>query len=190
MKSMRKLAIGCGLAGWVTVCLFAGCKIDSADSVSRNVGINVQGVYSGNGGPLVRQNTGAPISSLNVIQDGSRLQAVDNNGLLFRGNISEVRTGEGQRAIASFTLNGTTTDGAEGLITGSISVQNNTATMQGSWAEASLFSTVQGTASVVVPPSNGTTPPGNDNGNGNDNAGTAPEISFPNGTPPPPTPPA
>jgi hypothetical protein len=139
----------------VTVGLFlTACRIDSPDSTSRNVQINVAGVYTGD--PLVSQNSGARITSLNVIQDGSSLQAVDNNGLIFRGNIGSVTA----QTSASFTLKGQTTAGAEGVISGTFNVSGATSTMRGTWAEPSTFGNVLGTAQVGAQPETTNTPNG------------------------------
>jgi hypothetical protein len=122
--------------------LSIGCDIDSADSTSRSVSINVGGVYRGD--PIISQNSGAAIETLNVIQNGSGLQAVDNNGLIFRGNIStEFENG------ANFTLKGRTTAGQEGLITGTFTVSGTTSTMRGTWAEPNYFGNVSATADGV-----------------------------------------
>lgn len=139
--------------------LYMGCKIDSADSVIRNVRINVAGLYQGETGEannrVMSQHTGAAITQLNVVQDGDRLQAVDNNGLIFRGTIGNATGGSGVGATdssASFTLEGQTTAGAEGIISGTISVADDVATMRGTWAEPSLFGNVLATASVEPTP--------------------------------------
>jgi hypothetical protein len=131
---------------FATILLTAGlfltaCRIDSPDSTSRNVQINVAGNYSVT---ITPPNSGARITSLNVIQDGSSLQAVDNNGLIFRGNIGSVTA----QTSASFTLKGQTTAGAEGVISGTFNVSGNSSRMQGTWAEPSLFGTVSGSATV------------------------------------------
>ncbi len=165
MRHFKSLSLMLLLTG-IIFGVSTGCRISSSDSVSRNVGINVAGVYRGpNGENLVRSNTGAPIRDLNVIQDGSRLQAIDNNGLMFRGNIGSVEGAGGDRS-ASFTLSGLTSTGAEGIISGTFRVSGDTGTMTGTWAEPSLFSTVSGTASI-----SGQQPEpinGNDNDNDND----------------------
>ncbi len=146
MRSWR--AMGCLISAslLLSTVFFLGCRIQSGDSAVRGVGVNISGLYRGNG-PLVRQNSGAPISELNVIQDGDRLQAVDNNGLVFRGNIGRV-TMEGGSASATFNLKGNTTAGAEGIMSGSFTVEGTTSTMRGTWAEPTLFSTFLGTATV------------------------------------------
>ncbi len=136
----------------VVLLVITGCRINSSDSVQRNVDINVSGRYENtNGGPIVSRNTGASIQWLNVVQTGSRLQAVDNNGLVFRGEIGSVTGSDGGNS-ATFTLTGLTTAGAEGVISGTMSISgNNTSTMRGTWAEPSLFGTVEGTARVAGP---------------------------------------
>ena len=132
-----------------------GCRITSADNVIRAVGINVGGLYSRGGARIVSRHSGAAITTLNVIQDGDSLQAVDNNGLIFRGTIGQVNEGGGAQRSATFTLNGMTTAGAEGVITGSFTVQGNESTMQGTWAEPTLFGSVLATANVTPVATNG-----------------------------------
>lgn len=147
----RNLKIISTLVGFIASCLsvafFAGCNLDSGESTVRNVEINVNGVYSGNlNGRLVQQNTGAAILNFNLIQNGDRLESVDNNGTIFRGTIGRVDTDTSE---ATFTLEGTTTAGQEGVIAGVISVSGTTALLTGTWAEPSLISIVSGTASVA-----------------------------------------
>lgn len=137
--------------------IYTGCDIDSADSVSRNVPINVNGLYRNNGSRVVSQNTGAAITALNIVQDGSRLQAIDNNGIVFKGNIGtvEATTGSGS---ASFTMTGRTTAGAEGVMTGSISISGQTATLRGTWAEPAVFGNLVASATVGEQPDPRPTP--------------------------------
>lgn len=153
------------------------CRISSSDSVARDVDINIAGVYRNGGNPVVANNTGAPIEWLNMVQTGSRLQAVDNNGIVFRGNIGSVSRSQAGNA-ATFTLKGTTTTGSEGIISGTISVSGeNVATMRGTWAEPSAFGNVVGTATVAGPQPPDPQPP--ENGNGEDDASsTLPPFRF------------
>lgn len=147
-----KWIMGCTLGAVLAMpLLYGGCEIDSADSVSSNLGINVAGVYDNNNTPIITRNSGAAITQLNVIQDGSRLQMIDNNGLVFRGNLSVADGAEGAQS-ASFSVSGVTTAGAEGIISGSITVDGTTATMRGTWAEPTLFGNVFATASVEATP--------------------------------------
>jgi len=142
------------------------CKIESTNTVIRSVGINVAGLYRNGEARIVSQNTGAAITSLNVIQNGDRLDMVDNNGMIFRGTI-----GNAQGTSASFTVKGSTTAGAEAIISGTFTVSGNTSTMSGTWAEPSLFATVSASASVTPTP----TPPPQTN-----NVGTNVNININN----------
>lgn len=133
-----------------TALLLCGCEIDSAESSSRNVGLDVTGYYSGAlAGKLVERNSGAPITGIDLRQNGDRIEGYDNNGKIFRGTIGQV---SGKQA--SFTLEGVTTSGAAGVISGSISVDGTSATMSGTWFEEALSSRVAGNASVQEPQSN------------------------------------
>lgn len=153
MKSQNQVSLGAMLALLVALSVVVGCRFSSSDSVSRGVDIRVAGLYRGDNGLLVSQNTGDPITQLNVIQDGSRLQAIDNNGMIFRGNVGSVSPGEeGGARSATFQLNGPTTTGEEGVISGTIITAGTTATMNGTWAEPTLFGSVRGRADNIEPP--------------------------------------
>ncbi len=169
--NLRNLMLpGVFVAVLVSSTFYMGCRISSSDSVTRNVDINVAGLYEGQlDGRVISQHTGSAIRRLNVIQDGDRLQAIDNNGLIFRGRIGSVQNGS-----ATFNLNGSTTTGQEGVISGTISVEGNTATMRGTWAEPTLFGNVLATAEVVPRPEPEPDPDDNDdddNDNGTNNNG-------------------
>ena len=122
--------------------LIAGCETDSAEQVYRQVDITVEGYYTGS--PIVSQNTGAAITSLNLRQAGDQLEAIDNNNSVFSGTIGQVT----DSSIATFTITGLTTVGNEATISGSITVEGTQATMRGTWIEDSLFGSVYATASV------------------------------------------
>lgn len=134
-----------------------GCEVDSADEIIRQVAIRVAGFYyNGNGQPLVLENTGNAIITMNLMQSGDQLEGVDNNGLIFRGSISQA---DSQRAV--FMIEGQTTTGAKGIIHGTILVTTGTADaeMRGTWTEDALSSAVYGTAQVPqhVTPTNAPT---------------------------------
>ena len=152
-KKRLVLALMTAVIVTLPLAIFLGCEIDSAESTIADVDIIVEGYYTNpDGGNLVQQNTGNPITSLNVLQNGSSLEAVDNNGLIFRGSIGQVV----DSTTASFTLEGFTTIRQAATITGNFTVPGgaDTSTMRGTWAEPSLFSTVYGQASVPINPTN------------------------------------
>jgi hypothetical protein len=151
--SLAALALALG-----ALFLVVGCNSDSAEKIFRNVPLLVEGFYvpvEGNT-TIVAGNTGAPVTALNLRQSGDQLEAVDNNGLVFRGTIG--RAGESE---ASFTLNGQSTAGGKVTISGNIQVPvgSGNATMRGTWIEPSVFGAVAAVASVPVnnPPSSNTT---------------------------------
>ncbi len=153
---------------------FSGCRLQSGDSVVRRVGMNVSGVYAGpNGRSLVARNSGNSIQTMNVIQNGDRLEGVDNNGMVFRGRIGSVSGDPQTRASATFNLKGQTTTGVEGVMSGTFVVEGTTSTMSGTWAEPNQYSTFRGTAAVDPPPDPDPDPdPTPDpNNNNNDNNG-------------------
>ena len=144
--------------------LSSGCDLDSSDDVVRNVGVDYTGQYSNGGAPIISRNTGENITSLNLRQNGSGLEAVDNHGIVFRGSISQVIDGE-----ANFTLKGRTTAGAEGTISGILRANGTSGTISGTWVESTVFGDVTATGSIrgtidAAPGDGGTNPP--DPGNG------------------------
>lgn len=138
--------------------MVGGCKIDSADSAIRSVDVNIAGVYRNNGARIISQHTGASITSLNVIQDGDHLQGIDNNGLIFRGRVGAVTTAEDGSRTATFTMEGQTTAGAEGVMTGTFKVQGTSSSMTGTWAEPTTFGNIRASAAVAPPPDPGPGP--------------------------------
>jgi len=128
-----------------------GCDTNSPDTAYRDTQIRVQGVYTRSGGRLVDRNTGAAVTSMNVIQTGNDLQAIDNNGVVFRGRI-----GSDNESSATFSLAGQTTAGQKVTITGNFTVSGNTGTMDGTWIEPSLTSRIYGSATVPDQPDNTT----------------------------------
>jgi hypothetical protein len=165
--------------------LFLGCEGDSSESIIRNVLLNVSGLYrppSGNT-TIVSGNTGAPVTQLDLRQTGDKLEAIDNNNLIFKGSI-----GRATEEQAGFTLNGQTTAGQGVTISGTITVPSGTGdgTMQATWIEPSLFAQLYAEASVPVndPVStngtdgtDGVTTNGTDNGNGTVTNGTS-DVSI------------
>jgi hypothetical protein len=152
-----------------------GCETDSAETIIREVGLNVTGLYANRGsttttsgtevteGNLVADNSGNPITQLNLRQYGDQLEAVDNNGIIFKGTIGNVSDD-----TASITLEGQTTAGQPATISAIITVPvgSSDATMQGTWIEPSRYSTVYGKATVpenAETPSNNTSNPPNTN---------------------------
>lgn len=127
--------------------LLTACNLESANSVSRTVGADVNGVYSydsgecSNNGKFVSANTGAPVTSFDLRQTGDNLEAIDNNGIIFRGTIGVVFDD-----TASFTLEGNTTAGNSVTVSGTIEVGGGEGVMRATWIEDSLFGTVCGTA--------------------------------------------
>lgn len=135
-----------------------GCEVDSsADEFVRNVSINFSGFYRNtltNGAPIVSRNTGSRIFTLDLRQTGDRLEAVDNNGIIWKGSIGEVFEN-----IASFTLEGLTTAGNRGTLTGSLSAEGVSTgtnavsgsaqgTMTGTYIEPDIFSAFYAQATI------------------------------------------
>lgn len=149
----KTVLLACGLL----VCaafLFMACDIDSPEDTIRDVAIIIAGFYAHPtaGSTLVADNTGNPIENMDLRQSGDQLEGIDNNGNIFKGTIGQA--GDNQ---ATITLVGMTTAGAEGTIAGTVDVSGSTATMRGTWAEPTLYSTVYGTATVPTNSSGGGT---------------------------------
>jgi hypothetical protein len=124
--------------------LLPGCEVGSADNVIPNSEANFSGNYANpNGGAMVTRNSGSAVTSLNISQFGNQLNAVDNNGILFKGTLGDV-----VNSAAAFTLEGSTTAGAPVTVNGNLSGSGSTATMNGVWAEPSFFSSIYGQAGI------------------------------------------
>lgn len=120
------------------------CDIDSGDETVRTIGVALSGLYTNGGGRIVSpSNTGNAVTSLNLVQTGDRLEAVDNNGQIFRGTVGAVVDTQ-----ASFNMTGSTTAGNEAVIAGTFTVNGTQATMSGTWAEPALFGSVSASATV------------------------------------------
>jgi pectate disaccharide-lyase len=128
----------------VSSLVFLGCEVGSSDSATRTMNFNVTGIYrntdtNANNGKLISDNSGSPITQLNLRQTGDLLEGNDNNGKIFTGTIGD----EGD-----FTMTGLTTAGTEGTMTGTIGTSGDQATMRGTWIEPSLYGTIYGVATV------------------------------------------
>ena len=144
----RPLATLLALLGLGTsmIMVLVACDVESADTVIRTVNVNVSGVYRNtesnqNFGRFVSQNSGAEVKQLDLRQDGDQLEAIDNNNIVFKGEVSDAVENN-----ASFYLEGKTTVGNAVLISGSIEIGSGEGTMRGTWIEDAFFSTVYGTA--------------------------------------------
>jgi len=162
LKKYVALAAGLSL-GSLALLVYTGCSVDSANGVSRTVSINVGGIYRynssvcGNDGRFVTANSGKPVISFDLRQAGDTLEAIDNNGIIYRGTIGSV-----QDTSASFNLEGTTTAGNSALVSGNISVSGNQGIMQATWIEDSFFATLCGSSTGQSVNTN--TPPEDTNG--------------------------
>jgi hypothetical protein len=131
-----------------------GCETDSADTFIRDVSVNYSGFYTACEGnaAIVQQNSGSRIRTLDLRQDGDRLEAVDNNGLIWRGQL-----GEPQGGRSSFELRGRTSTGVEGIFSGTLSSSDGGSTnaagsakgtMTGTYIEPDRFSSFCGRATI------------------------------------------
>ncbi len=185
MMIKQKISIGLLASGFITagVLLSGGCRLESANTAIRDVPINVAGIYTNNGARIMSAHSGAAITRFNIIQDGSRLQAVDNHMNIWNGDIGRVTVEEGADALATFNLRGITTDGVEGMMTGTFSVSGTSAVMRGTYAEPELIGNVLAFASNVIQPPSPEPENGEENGEENDDddddAGSQIDISIP-----------
>lgn len=155
----RALFLGAAAVGGVAS-LLCGCE-GSSTSTHRNVNINVQGIYTHPDGHPVARTSGQPVTSLNLMQTGDRLQAFDNNNVLFKGSIGQVFSDSTPRA--SITLEGASTTGAKATIAGTIEVSGSKGVLRGQWIEDSMYSTVYGEANGPSATTNSPSPSTNTN---------------------------
>ncbi len=167
MKPLRAALLA--LAHLAAILLPSGCEIDSADTFSRDVPVDFSGFYTACSGNLVGGNSGASITTLDLRQSGDRLEAVDNNGSIWRGSLGEVQNGR-----STFELKGRTTTDTEGIFSGTLSSSDAGSTnssgaadgsMRGTYIEPGRFSSFCGNADI----------PGSSNGGGS--GGTSLAIS-------------
>jgi hypothetical protein len=144
------------MLGLFLTALLPGCSVGDPNDVTTVANGSFSGNYVGTqNGVLVAHNTGNPITSLTVSQSGNQLQAVDNNGILFKGTIGDILGNGGtsnassSSATATFTLTGATTAGQSVTITGNFKASGSTATMTGLWVEPTLYSSFSGVASIT-----------------------------------------
>lgn len=131
-----------------------GCEVDSADTFSRDVATDFSGYYTSceNDTAIVQANSGNRIRTLDLRQSGDTLEAVDNNGAIWRGSLGEVQDGR-----SSFELKGRTSTGIEGYFSGTLSSSDGgstnsggsaNGTMTGTYIEPDRYSTFCGTATI------------------------------------------
>ena len=136
-----------------------GCDVDSTDSTTSVVSDNdgkihsYAGLYmnteegSTNGyGALVfpaNRQSGVKLIWLRLLQYGSVLEGYDNAGMTWAGSIS-AQNG----AVASFGLQGRTTAGVSVDIAGTLSADEQLATMDAAWIEPGFAGSIFGTAAV------------------------------------------
>ena len=126
--------------------LWTGCETGYTSGTGGGLGGSFTGLYtSPTGGVLVANTSGSPVTFLNLTQSGADLKAVDNNGTSFQGTVSAVNI-----TSATFSLQGTTAAGATVTITGSLLASGTIGTMNGSWVEPTLSSTIYGTATITA----------------------------------------
>lgn len=153
MYAHRFLAAAVALPLALTL-LTTGCEVDSADTFIRDVPVDFSGFYTACDGDnaIVQANSGNRIRTLDLRQNGDQLEAFDNNGAIWRGSLGEVQNGR-----SSFTLEGRTSTGIEGLFSGTLSSSDggssNTSgsvngSMTGTYIEPDRFSTFCGNASI------------------------------------------
>ena len=163
-----------------SILVFTGCDGgDSGETAYRQVPLKVTGFYRPVDGNevIVAGNSGAAVTVLDLRQSGDRLEAVDNNGIIFKGTIGGASDTE-----ATITLKGRTTTGAEVTISGyiSVGVGSSTGEMRGTWIEPTLYAGLAAVASV--PENNPSEPDDDDDGdNGTFSISAARQTLLTNG---------
>ena len=131
-----------------------GCEVGSADSVINEVDLNFSGYYDAktdSGVPFVNPaNSGALVTSFILRQNGSQLEAIDNNNQVFRGSINNF---DELNSIASFVLEGATTIGRNVTISGTLTGEGTSGIMEGTWVEPNMYARIYGDA-VINPQTN------------------------------------
>lgn len=133
------------LGGLLAIGLLPGCEVGNPNTVEVTANGNFSGRYSNGSSPMVNNNSGNAINTLALNQAGNQLEAVDNNGILFKGTLGDILN-----ASASFTLNGVTTAGQTVAVNGTLRASGTTATMTGIWVEPGVYSSIYGTASIAA----------------------------------------
>ncbi|MBP7829889.1 MAG: hypothetical protein KA248_08230 [Kiritimatiellae bacterium] len=152
MKRTACIALGL-VAALVPLVLYSlcGCEVGSADSVVRMLGIDFSGFYQGTGangtGMVSPPNSGDEVTLLNLRQNGDQLEAVDNNGIVFRGTLGNLVD-----TTASFTLEGRTTIGRSVTISGTLNGEGTDGTMRGTWIEPNQYSTLYAVGTINPSP--------------------------------------
>lgn len=151
MKFLRPGLIA--LALLASAAIYMGCEVDSADTFSRDVATDFSGLYKGcDDGPIVSGISGSNITSLDLRQSGDTLEAVDNNGGLWRGSLGEVQGGR-----SSFELKGSTTGGAQAWFSGTLDSTDggntnvsgaSTGYMRGTFIQGDRYRTFCGSATI------------------------------------------
>lgn len=128
-----------------SVAVLTGCESGSSDSGDDAPVVNYAGEYSNAGHALAPQQSGAKVTSMNVIQEGDAILATDNNGINFRGSISP----EAADGLSPFDIRGKTSAGTDVNIVGAFSRSGSRAKMSGNWIEPthqSVFTAYSGDA--------------------------------------------
>ncbi len=136
--------------GWGLV----GCEVGSSSTAARQT-LAVSGVYRDpKGGRIVDRQSGAVVRVLSLRQLGDQIEAVDNNGRLFRGRFTAESDAQGV-----LELRGDTTTGVPVIIQGSIRLSGAKAYLRGTWIEPALLGIVTAEADIIGAP----TPPSTTN---------------------------
>lgn len=158
MKS-KQLITRASLLALLAIAL-AGCEVgtSSPNNLIRNVGVDYSGYYTGQNtdSAIPSKQTGALISNFNLIQTGDTLQAIDNNGEIWKGEISN--TPDANNLTATFTMKGKTSTGAKITMVGILTktdAKDQEATMSGTWIEPTFYATFKALGTVSATATNG-----------------------------------
>ena len=156
---------------WIS-CLIVGCDTNSADEAVRNVSVDYTGFYEHPNGDTISRNSGLKIQTFDLRQFGDQLEAIDNNGFIWRGEIGRLVD-----TTASFELRGGTSDGQSARIVGFLQGSGTSGAMTGDYIEDTLLATVYAEATI---PDSTQTNQNNNGGNGGNGGGAALAVN-PNG---------
>lgn len=158
-------ALAAALALPLLTLAFAGCDIESTDSVTAVPSDNEGNIYNYSGLYMSASNTsgstagyaglvfpagrqsGITLTWMRLLQYGSVIEAYDNAGLTWTGSVSVQND-----AVASFSLSGRTTAGASVEIAGTLTYVSQLSTMDATWIEPGFSGSIfaQATVSPVV----------------------------------------
>jgi hypothetical protein len=157
MKFHHKIALAAVLGLAAGSLIFTGCEGSGKGDPNATVGVNFTGSYKNCGGSITTPAGSPPVTELALTQQGTALDAVDNNGTLYSGSLGG--TPDPANPTASFNLSGAlSSSNGSANISGTLKKTGDTlAQMTGSWLSPTFHGTIKASAVVaatVIPVTN------------------------------------